>query len=261
MKRTSFLTLGLILLAGLLLQLARPVSASQPPQAMYYTPTPRPDGRIIYIVKQNDTCISISLLNLISEQKLRELNNIKGENCLIRVGQELLLGLSGPAVSPTPGPSPTATVALPTPTPLPGKGKICLLMFEDINGNGFPEETETALPGGAISVTHKQGKFSNTVNTTENDLVTPPCFEDIPEGEYTISAAVPQGYNPTTGTSYTLKLRSGDISTLDFGAQASAKNPPAGTSGEQTSPLLGILGGLLLLAGIGAGLFFLRMKR
>lgn len=261
MKKSLLIPLGLLLLGALFLQAVRPAAASPQPQSVYFTPTPRPDGRIIYIVKENDTCISIALLNRITEAKLRELNNLTGANCIIRIGQELMLGLAGPAESPTPGPSPTPTVALPTPTPLPGKGKICVLLFEDTNGNGLPEETELSLPGGAVSLTDKVGKVSQTSKTTPDDRETPLCFEDIPEGEYNITVAAPQGYNPTTVNTYTLKLRAGDTSTLDFGAQPSAKNPPPAQLGEERSPLLGILGGLLILAGLGAGLFFWRMKR
>lgn len=260
-KRSLFLLLALLIIGTLFLQIVRPAEASPHPQAVYFTPTPRPDGRIIYIVKENDTCISIALLNRITETKLRELNNLKGATCLIRVGQELLLGLAGPAESPTPGPSPTATISLPTPTPLPGKGKICVLLYEDINGNGLPEESEKALAGGAVSITKKLGGFSQTGNTKVTDRDTPLCFEEIPEGDYNITVAIPQGYNPTTANSYALKLRAGDTSTLDFGAQSSSKNPPPAQSGEQKSPLLGILGGLLILAGLGAGIFFWRMKR
>lgn len=261
MNKKYFLPLALIMLGALFLQVVRPAAASPQPQAVYFTPTPRPDGRIIYIVKENDTCISISLLNRISEAKLRELNNLTGANCLIRIGQELLLGLSGPAESPTPGPSPTPTVALPTATPLPGKGKICVLLFEDTNGNGLPEDTELSLPGGAVSLTDKLGKVSKTSKTTPDDRETPLCFEDVPEGDYNITVAAPQGYNPTTANTYALKLRAGDTSTLDFGAQPSAKSPPPARVGEEQSPLLGIIGGLLILAGLGAGLFFWRMKR
>jgi hypothetical protein len=46
------------------------------------------------------------------------------------------------------------------------------------------------------------------------------CFNDLPEGEYTISVAVPEGYNPTTQASYELELGPGDQTYLNFGAQA-----------------------------------------
>jgi hypothetical protein len=85
------------------------------------------------------------------------------------------------------------------------------------------------------------------------------CFENLPEGQYTISVAVPEGYNPTTQNSYELPLKAGDITYINFGAQANtqtlaeAPSIPAPEGGR--SPLLGIIGVLFLLAG-GAVAFF-----
>ena len=70
----------------------------------------------MYIVKDNDTCISISLLNNISEDSLRSLNNLKSD-CTLQTGQVLLLGTAVPGLTPTVGPTSTPTPLLPTPTP------------------------------------------------------------------------------------------------------------------------------------------------
>lgn len=261
-KRLAIPTLCLLLLIAWLASLVLPATASPEPQIAYFTPTPRPDGRIIYVVKENDTCIRIALLHKISEEQLRNLNNLRGQNCIIQVGQELLIGLAGPADTPTPGPSPTPTPLLPTPTPLPGKGSICIILFEDINGNGLLEEKETLLLGGAVSITNSKAGYSQT-GITLDDPANPLCYEDIPEGEYNISLAVPQGYNPTTFTSRTLKLVAGDTSTLDFGAQISLKNPPNSSGSDTVSrvPLLGVLGAFLILAGIGMAIYLRRMMK
>ena len=122
MKSPPFIFAGLMLIILLMIGTTLTAAASQQSQAVYFTPTPRPDGRIIYIVKTNDTCISISLLNQVSLDTLRSLNNIKGSNCPIQQGQELLLGMAGPAQTPTPGPSLTPTSILPSPTPSQGMG-------------------------------------------------------------------------------------------------------------------------------------------
>ena len=255
------LTLFLILLiaATALANLALPAAAAPNPQAVYFTPTPRPDGRIIYIVKKDDTCIRISLLHKITEDQLRQLNNIRGTNCIVQLGQELLIGYGGPAESPTPGPSPTPTPLLPTPTPLPGKGVICVVLFNDLNGNSQFEDSETTMPGGEVSVTNKSGSYSQT-GATLAGATTPLCFENVIEGEYTISVAVPQGYNPTTTTSRTIALKAGDTSTLDFGAQVSIKAPPPTIVPESSSqvPLFGLLGAALILAGIGLAIYLRR---
>jgi hypothetical protein len=261
-KQKVLFALTMLILAAWLMSLSVPAAASPEPQIAYFTPTPRPDGRIIYIVKENDTCIRIALLHKISEEQLRNLNNLRGANCIIQVGQELLIGLSGPVDTPTPGPSPTPTPLLPTPTPLPGKGSVCIVLFEDVNGNGLLEETESLLLGGAVSLSDRKGAYSKT-GTTLDDPENPMCFENVPEGDYNISLAVPQGYNPTTSTSRSLKLVAGDTSTLDFGAQVSLKAPPAssGTVNESRIPLFGVLGAVLILGGVGLAIYLRRITK
>jgi hypothetical protein len=258
MRRIAIFFISFLLVGTWLSALSLPAAASPNAQIVYQTPTPGPDGRIIYVVKPNDTCIRIALLHQITEEQLRSLNNIRGQNCIVVVGQELLIGYAGPAESPTPGPSATPTPLLPTSTPLPGKASVCVILFEDVNGNGLLEETETLLLGGQVSITDRSGTFSKT-GTTLDDPTTPLCFQDILEGSYTISMAIPQGYNPTTSTSRTLILNAGDTSTLDFGAQISLKAPPPSTTPESASriPLFGFLGVVLILVGIGLG-FYLR---
>lgn len=231
-------------------------------QIPIYTPTPGPDGRIIYIVKPNDTLLSISLITGVSVEQLRALNNLTGDT--IYPGQELLLGFAGPAeVTFTPGPTPTPTPLLPTPSPKPGKGMLCILLFNDLNGDSIRQEGETSLPGGQISFANRTGTASQTSPTIAGEE--PQCFRDLPEGVYTISVAIPEGYNPTTSTSYDLELKSDDESYINFGAQANSETQaenqlvPAPEGGR--SPILGIVGAVFLLAGAGIALFATRLMR
>jgi LysM repeat protein len=225
------------------------------------TPTPGPDGRIIYIVQPNDTLLRISLIAGISVDELRGLNNLTGENII--VGQELLLGLGGPSqVTPTPGPSPTPTVVVPTSTPQPGSGTLCVLLYLDENGDSIRQETEPSIEGSAISITGQSSQVSLT-ETTKSGL-DPQCFTDLPQDRYTVSVAVPEGYNPTTQSSYILDLNAGDKSYLDFGAQPNSQtqvNTPVQPVESGRTPLFGILGALLLLVGAGLALFAGRYLR
>ncbi len=225
------------------------------------TPTPGPDGRILYVVQPNDTLLRIALIAGISVDELRGLNNLTGDN--IVVGQELLLGLGGPSqVSPTPGPSPTPTFEPPTPTPKTGAGTLCVLLYHDKNGDSIRQEEEPSIPGSAISISGSSGKVSLTETTRAG--LEPQCFENLPQDRYTVSVAVPDGYNPTTRSSFILDLAAGDQTYLDFGAQ-----PNSETQAEETllpaegrrSPLLGILGAVFLLAGAGLALFASRFMR
>ena len=112
-----------------------------------------------------------------------------------------------------------------------------------------------AVEGGAVSLSERGGIFAETATTVSGEE--PHCFEDVPEGDYNISVAVPDGYNPTTRLNLAEEIVSGDEKTLNFGAQLSSQaafdNPPVEEGGR--SPLLGVIGFALLLVGIGLGIF------
>ncbi len=251
----------------LLANVARPASAGVQPQVYYQTPTPYADGRIIYIVQAGDTCLGIALKTNVSLDQFRALNNIKTEECMLREGQEVLLGVveqAQPTAAPASGPTLTPTSMLPSPTPFLGNGDICAKMFGDINGNALAEESEATIPGGVISITDRSGKVSQTANT--NTSGEPVCFTKLPEGEYNISAAIPDGYNPTTDVNYALTLKAGDVSQVNFGVQIGSKATDQGPGNDpkqpgQRSPLLAIVGGVMLLGGLGMGVYFLRIRR
>jgi len=243
------------------LSLSRPTLAAPLLQLTpFLTPTPGSDGRILYKVQAGDTLLRISLIAGIPLDELRGLNNLTGDN--ITVGQELLLGLGGPSVvTPTPGPSPTATPLLPTPTPKQGFGTLCVLLYDDRNGDSIRQEEEPSIPGGAISISNRSGTVSDTASTVAG--TDPHCFEALQEGDYTITVGVPEGYNPTTATTYALELKAGDETFLGFGAQvntAAELEEPAQEAGGQ-SILLGLIGGLFLLAGVGLAVFGTRLMR
>jgi hypothetical protein len=266
MIRRFWMALSLALAVLCLLALLGPALPVARAQAVYQTPTPGPDGRIIFVVRAGDTCLSISLMTGVSLDTLRRLNNLKPE-CIITTGQKLLLGLAGPAEpTATPGPAPTATPLLPSPTPFKGTGEICIVAFEDLDGNAARDTGENVIADAAISISDRLGKVSLTGKTTSQDA--PVCFMDVPEGQYNISVAVPQGYNPTTATNYSLAIKAGDQVLLEFGAQLSQKSAPlpaaplaASGPEDSRSPMLGIIGGLLLLIGAGMGIYVWRMRK
>ncbi len=253
--------LTIITLTVLIFSMIGRVAAAPPMQLTPFpTPTPGPDGRILYVVQVGDTLLRISLISGVSLDELRGLNNLTGDN--IFEGQELLLGLGGPSqITPTPGPSPTPPETLPTASPEPGAGNLCILLFNDINGDSIRQEDEPTIPDGAISASNRIGTVSLTAVTIAG--LDPHCFEEIPEGEYTITVAIPEGFNATTVTNYIVVLEAGDETYVDFGAQANsetlAESPAPAASGR--SPLLGIIGGVILLAGLGLGLFAGRLMR
>ncbi|GAP21662.1 LysM peptidoglycan-binding domain-containing protein [Leptolinea tardivitalis] len=247
---------GLIISALSLFFRIFPVQAENlPPQVVYATPTPNADGRIIYVVKPGDNCISISWKNNIQIEELKRLNNLK-DDCTLQENQQLLIGIAEKTTA-----QPTATPAgqVATPTLPPGTGDICVLLFNDTNGNATPDGDEKPLAGGAISVTDRDGKVSLTNQTNATEAV---CFKDLLEGDYNISVAVPEGFNATTLLNQPLKLNGGDSSTLDFGAQPSSKQiQPATSESNPKSPILGIIGAVLILGGAGLGFYVSRLNR
>ncbi|MEW6715951.1 MAG: LysM peptidoglycan-binding domain-containing protein [Chloroflexota bacterium] len=262
--RKIVLLLGVIMMFGWFLGIQLTSFGHAAPAAQltpFLTPTPGVDGRIIYIVQPDDTLWRISAISGVPLQELRALNNLVGDE-LISPGDTLLLGFGGPAEQVTP-----AEAALPTqqptitPTPPPGYGTVCVLLYEDVNGDAFRQEEEPAIPGGAISVSDRFGQTSLTAYTEAGE--NPVCFEDLPEGDYNVSVAVPEGYNPTTITNYALPLLGGDETHIGFGAQLTSQMlATTATSAENgLSPWLGIVGSLLLVLGMGLGITAWRMSK
>jgi len=276
----AFLLIGMLFL----INVNGHASASPAPQYTFFpTPTPGPDGRIIYIVQENDSIWRIAAIFNISLEKLYEINKWSSEHT-IQPGDEVFLGLGGPSVeSPTPGPSPTPPPTTPTATPEPGWGIMCIVLYNDLNGSSTREEDEPFLDGGAISVVERTGKETRTARSDqfEADSV---CnwdydygwelatgyvlFTDLPEGEYNISVAIPDGYNATTATDQSVKLGAGDQTFLAFGAQANAETEQEEASNNTISdvspgrsPLMIIAGAFLVLGGIGLAIYALLLRK
>jgi murein DD-endopeptidase MepM/ murein hydrolase activator NlpD len=256
-------TLISLLLFGLWL----PANAAPNMQQVIPTPTPGADGRIIYIVQPADSCYKVAALNAITIDQLRQLNSKLDENCTLIEGQELLIGIVSLAGTPTAGPSPSPAPPTASPTPFTGTTEICVLLFQDANGNALREETEPAVAGGAVSVTENNGEYSaaqDTIIPADPAAYQGICFSNVPEGSYNITVGIPDNYNPTMQLNYSLDVNAGDIASVDFGIQskdivadttANPKNEP------KTSPIFGILGGLLLLGGAALGYYAWRLGR
>jgi hypothetical protein len=143
------------------------------------------------------------------------------------------------------------------------------LLYQDVNGDALRQEEEPSLAGGAISVNDRSGEVSLTAQTpsggiSENLFPEPTelgfvCFEDLERGEYNATVAIPDGYNATTSLSFIATLNSGEETLLAFGAQPNTETLAQAPSpaGSGNNPLLGILGGFLLILGVIFGIYTL----
>jgi hypothetical protein len=229
------------------------------------TATPLQDGRILYVVQTGDSQWLIAAKFDLDIDQLRLLNNWGPDEALIE-GQVILLGLAQQEeASATPEPNAAQT---PVGTPEDeGTATICVLLYDDVNGDALRQESEFGISGGAVSISERTGLASNSAATTEeidaDDDPVLSCFEELPPGEYTVSVAAPEGLNPTTEHSVTLELSAGDVVTLNFGAQISSSALSAELSPEEggRSPLMGLLGIVLLLSGLGLGVYTWQLTR
>ncbi|TET34202.1 MAG: LysM peptidoglycan-binding domain-containing protein [Anaerolineales bacterium] len=240
-----------------------PKPALQP--TPFLTPTPRQDGKIIYIVKVGDSLWRIAAIASITLEELMAMNGIQPGD-YITEGMELELGVGGPALATAaPGDAQaTPTQELLTPTPVVGTAEICILLFMDENGNGRLEEGELPLAGGQISIVDVNGIVAGEVTTEDLNEEDPVghCFPELTNGDYNVSAAVPPEYNPTTGLNVPVTLKPGDIKYLQFGAQPSSSiGGSLNTDDGGRSTVLGILGVVLLLSAGALGYYASRMSR
>lgn len=265
-KKLPFILLGAAFVAALMLSTfsfsasASPLYQSTPQS----TPTPGADGRVLYTVLAGDSQWGIAAKFNIPLEQLRILNSWTADQILVE-GELVILGIA--STDPTVTVEATSVVATSTPE-TPGTGSICVLLFDDVNGDALREETEFGIPAGQASVTERTGLASQTGTTVSeldaDGLPVGTCFDNLPRGEYTVSVAAPQGYNPTTAQSATIQLAPGDQTSLNFGAQAgssSGLNLLTPEEGGPPSVLMGLLGVVLLLGGVGLGIYSWQLSR
>ena len=204
--KTLPLFLLILIVLGLSLSALRlPASAQGTP---YQTPTPNANGDIIFKVRPEDSCTSISLLTNVPIDTIKSLNSLD-DTCSLMEGQDIVIGRVEPVVlTQTAMPTPTIPPQLitPTVTPSPGTATICVVLFHDMDGNGMRTEGEDYLYGGEVSVSNRSGSVSLTGTTVAGipDEIDPRCFPDLPQDTYNVTVAIPDGSNATTTTNFNL---------------------------------------------------------
>lgn len=249
---------------------APPAQPTQPPAPRVepITPAqPQPDGSIVYTVKSGDTLFAIALAHNTTVDNIMQLNGMS--STLISVGQKLII--RRPTVPPTATVPPTPVVPpTPTFTPVPPTGKICILAFNDRDGNGVAGGVgEDLLPGVVFALSSAQ---SAPRNYTTDGLNEPYCFTDLLPDTYTLKIVPPAGYSATTPEVWSLGVAGGQQVDISFGAKkgGAAPTPPptsSPTPGGGSSFLAAagrIIGGILaivVLIGLGAAAMYFFQRR
>jgi len=149
---------------------------------------------------------------------------------------------STPTVTPTPTNTPTPTpVSTPTPTvtptptftPTPVAGSICVLSYDDRNGNQLRDPGEPLLPYSVFTLSdshHVVGTYSS------NGINEPFCFVGLESTVYFVSEMNPPGYTSTTHDSWGIALQGSTTFNIEFGNRAALEPTPTPTSTPVPSP-------------------------
>jgi len=147
-----------------------------------------------------------------------------------------------------------------------GSGQICVLAFEDLNGNGAKGDDELLLSGVGFTLSDETGVKGSYSTDGSSE---PYCFGNLAPGSYTVQARGPANMETTTAGQWAISLASGAQFDVMYGAQAvgaaaaspAAAGSAAGGSGFSTLGRIALGGlGLLILAGSGF-MFFTTLQR
>lgn len=142
-----------------------------------------------------------------------------------------------PTPTPTPTPTSTATPTLtPTLTATPTTGAICVLAYEDWDGDGFRDPGEGLLADAVITVMDDQGREVPGSPYTTDGFSEPHCFPDLAPGTYTVSAQPPPEYILTTDALQGAVVFANTTVEVRFGAQPVSSPTPTATLTPTVTP-------------------------
>lgn len=193
------------------------------------SPTPRADGAIVHIVQSGDSLWTIAIqyaptLGLTAEEALATIQELNNNPAFINPGDEIIVQL--PTATATPEPTaelPTATLAAetavsqPTATTAPATSNtVCVAAFNDVNGDGLPDESEGFLADAIFNLLRGGNAVATYISTGANE---PYCFADLEADTYQIQYTPPTGFHATTTDSWAIAVADGKKETIQFGSQ------------------------------------------
>jgi len=122
--------------------------------------------------------------------------------------------VGGVTASSRPAPAGAAAGAL---VPV-GFGTLCVVKFNDLNGDGKQDPGELALSGWVFTIKDANLNVVATITTSATAAGGPNCI-DLPAGTYTVTETLQTGWTPTTpgGATQTVTVVSGQTTTVTFG--------------------------------------------
>nr|MBN1228283.1 LysM peptidoglycan-binding domain-containing protein [Anaerolineae bacterium] len=258
---------------------AVPSATPTPTETPFAYSTPDATGRIVHLVGPGDTLSGIAFMYGVSMDEIKRLNNMTDD--IVVLGTYLIIREGGSATEPpteaTPTEEPTEaspTEAPPTeaptqeqpteqPTEAVGTGTICVMSWDDTNGNGIREAGEERLAG--ITFTINNGTTLLDRYTTDG-ISEPYCFVEMPEGTYTISWTG-DSFEATTPQVWTATVTDGAILNQEFGARllgSGDQTPAEEEGGGIPTWLIAVLGALavfVVLGGIGMLVYILVLRK
>jgi len=127
-------------------------------------------------------------------------------------------------VSETPTPTSSSKIATATPHPT---SQICVLAFEDVDGNGQQEKAEAPLAGVVFTLVGSDGLKEMFVTDSTSEAY---CFDHLQPQSYQLIIEPPEDYVETTAKTRTIVLEEGMKSDTSFGARRSELVATSGTS-------------------------------
>ncbi|MCS7158328.1 MAG: LamG domain-containing protein, partial [Blastocatellia bacterium] len=106
--------------------------------------------------------------------------------------------------------------------PQPGQGRICVVKFNDLDGDGVQDANEPLLPGWQFTVTDASNNPVGTI-TTSPPGTPPACLTVTAPATYTVTEQVQSGWTPTTPNPQTVTVQPGQTANVLFGNRGRAE--------------------------------------